>query len=351
MDLQLPGMSGIEATRAIVAADPDIRVLVLSLFEDEDSVFLALRAGARGYVLKDADEEELTGAIRAVARGEAIFSRASPGGCSRSSPRRARRPKVFPELTEREREILGLIAAGPSQSLDRPAAVAEPEDGRQLRLGDLRQAAGGRPRGGDDPRPRGRPRRLTRSGEAPVPASGRRVRLPRASSQPLTASSHTKNTSCSESSAGTAIRQERPAPRPTVSADSHRGSAPTASAPRPSSRTKAPSSAPATPTAASLMPSSAVTVPASKRSISRAASPGANEPTLTVTPATASPTAAAAATSPAARRDPGRDPGGEQHEHEQAGALQPDAGPERGSWADAPAGARAPPRASPATRA
>src|SRR5690349_5094740 len=63
MDLQLPGMSGIEATRAIVAAQPAVRVLVLSLFEDADSVFLALRAGARGYVLKDADEEELTAAL------------------------------------------------------------------------------------------------------------------------------------------------------------------------------------------------------------------------------------------------------------------------------------------------
>ncbi|TFV80194.1 response regulator transcription factor [Blastococcus sp. CT_GayMR20] len=112
MDLQLPGMSGIEATRAIGTADPDIRVLVLSLFEDEDSVFLALRAGARGYVLKDADEEEITGAIRAVARGEAIFSQAVAGRVLAffALPRPA--PKVFPELTEREREILGLIAQG-----------------------------------------------------------------------------------------------------------------------------------------------------------------------------------------------------------------------------------------------
>ena len=77
MDLQLPGISGIEATRAIVTADPDVRVLVLSLFEDEDSVFLALRAGARGYVLKDADEDELTGAMRAVARGRGDLQ---PGG-------------------------------------------------------------------------------------------------------------------------------------------------------------------------------------------------------------------------------------------------------------------------------
>ncbi len=112
MDLQLPGISGIEATRAIVAADPDVRVLVLSLFEDDDSVFLALRAGARGYVLKDADEEELTGAIRAVARGEAIFSQAVAGRVLAffAQPREA--PKVFPTLTDREREILALIARG-----------------------------------------------------------------------------------------------------------------------------------------------------------------------------------------------------------------------------------------------
>src|SRR4051812_21010506 len=112
MDLQLPGMSGIEATRAIVAAQPQAGVLVLTLFEDEESVFLALRAGARGYVLKDADEEELMGAIRAVHRGEAIFSR---GVAERvlayfAAPRPT--PKVFPTLTDREREILGLIAQG-----------------------------------------------------------------------------------------------------------------------------------------------------------------------------------------------------------------------------------------------
>ena len=79
MDLQLPGMSGIEATRAIVAAEPDVRVLVLTLFEDDDSVFPALRAGARGYVLKDADEEEITGRSGRSRAGEAIFSPAVAG--------------------------------------------------------------------------------------------------------------------------------------------------------------------------------------------------------------------------------------------------------------------------------
>jgi DNA-binding NarL/FixJ family response regulator len=112
MDLQLPGMSGIEATRAIVTADPDIRVLVLSLFEDEESVFLALRAGARGYVLKDADEDELTGAVRAVSRGEAIFSQAVAGRVLAFFAQDRPAPKVFPALTDREREILALIAQG-----------------------------------------------------------------------------------------------------------------------------------------------------------------------------------------------------------------------------------------------
>jgi len=114
MDLQLPGMSGVEATRAILAAEPGVRVLVLTLFEDEHSVFLALRAGARGYVLKDADEDELTDAIRAVARGEAIFGQAVAGRVLAyfAQPRPA--PEVFPELTDREREVLGLIAQGHS---------------------------------------------------------------------------------------------------------------------------------------------------------------------------------------------------------------------------------------------
>ncbi|TFV89846.1 response regulator transcription factor [Blastococcus sp. CT_GayMR16] len=112
MDLQLPGISGIEATRAIVGVDPDVRVLVLSLFEDEDSVFLALRAGARGYVLKDADEDEIISAIRAVARGEAIFSQAVAGRVLAFFAQPRQTPKVFPGLTDREREILALIAQG-----------------------------------------------------------------------------------------------------------------------------------------------------------------------------------------------------------------------------------------------
>jgi DNA-binding NarL/FixJ family response regulator len=113
MDLQMPDGGGIEATRAILAARPDARILVLTLFQDDDSVFLALRAGARGYVLKDAEEDDLIAAIRAVAGGAAIFS---PTIATRvltlfAAPRPAA-PVSFPTLTEREREILEWIARG-----------------------------------------------------------------------------------------------------------------------------------------------------------------------------------------------------------------------------------------------
>ncbi len=116
MDLQMPGGSGIEATREIVRTSPNIRVLIVTLFEDEESVFTALRAGARGYVLKDTDEEELVQAIRAVGRGEAIFS---PSVASRvlsyfAAQRPAAPPQAFPNLTDREREVLQLIAQGAS---------------------------------------------------------------------------------------------------------------------------------------------------------------------------------------------------------------------------------------------
>ncbi len=114
MDLQMPHVNGIEATRRIVQESPSVRVLVVTLFEDDDSVFMALKAGARGYVLKDADEEEMVLSIRAVGKGEAIFSAAVAERVLAyfASPPSAVLPQVFPTLTEREREILNLIAQG-----------------------------------------------------------------------------------------------------------------------------------------------------------------------------------------------------------------------------------------------
>jgi DNA-binding NarL/FixJ family response regulator len=114
MDIQMPGVNGIEATRAIVRGSPHVGVIVVTMFEDDDSVFSAIRAGARGYVLKGADQEEILKVIRAVAAGEAHFgpeiARRLMGFFSTPSP--AAPSEAFPELTAREREVLDLIAAG-----------------------------------------------------------------------------------------------------------------------------------------------------------------------------------------------------------------------------------------------
>lgn len=127
MDLQLPGGSGLDATREIVRLSPHIQILVVTLFEDDDSIFAALRAGARGYILKDTDEEEMIRAIRAVGSGEAIFSPAIANQLMDyfSSSSKKIPKEIFPELTNREREILELIAVGESnQSIAKSLSIS-----------------------------------------------------------------------------------------------------------------------------------------------------------------------------------------------------------------------------------
>lgn len=114
LDLQMPAGGGLGAIRELAQRATSSRILVVTLFDDDESVFTALKAGARGYVLKDADEAEMIRAIQAVAEGEAIFSPAIAARMMHyfAAPPTARAGASFPELTEREREVLTLIARG-----------------------------------------------------------------------------------------------------------------------------------------------------------------------------------------------------------------------------------------------
>ena len=118
MDLKMPGMNGIDATRRIHEIHPNMGVLVITMFDDDDSVFAAMRAGARGYLLKDADKEEVMRAIVAVNRGEAIFSPAIARrmmqyfSSSYDAGSRKNRLSELADLTERELDVLELIAQG-----------------------------------------------------------------------------------------------------------------------------------------------------------------------------------------------------------------------------------------------
>ena len=122
MDINMPGANGIEATRRIVTTSPHIGILMLTMFEDDDSVFAAMRAGARGYLLKGALKAEILRAIQAVSSGGVIFGAAIAQRMMRyfTGLKPVEPVALFPELTEREREILTLIAQGQSN-----AAIAE----------------------------------------------------------------------------------------------------------------------------------------------------------------------------------------------------------------------------------
>jgi len=112
MDLNMPGMNGIEATCRIVADSPHVAVLILSMFDDDVSIFSALRAGARGYLLKGADREQIRGGINAAAHGGIIFGAHLASRMLACFTDATAAPPVFPQLTDREREVLELVAQG-----------------------------------------------------------------------------------------------------------------------------------------------------------------------------------------------------------------------------------------------
>jgi DNA-binding NarL/FixJ family response regulator len=128
MDLHMPGVDGVAATREIVQRAPGTAIIVLTMFDDDDSVFAAMRAGARGYLLKGTNQADLIRAIHLVAAGGAMFG---PAVAQRvmeffARPRHAAAPPAFPQLTDREHEILDLIAQGqPNHSIAVRLSISE----------------------------------------------------------------------------------------------------------------------------------------------------------------------------------------------------------------------------------
>ena len=120
MDIRMPVLDGIEATRRIVSAQPGTRVLILTTFGLDEYVYDALRAGASGFMLKDAPPEELLAAVEVVAHGDALIAPAVTRlvieEFARRSPPPSSPPPVLDELTSREREVLGLLARGLSNA-------------------------------------------------------------------------------------------------------------------------------------------------------------------------------------------------------------------------------------------
>ncbi|PYI54001.1 response regulator transcription factor [Paenibacillus flagellatus] len=116
MDIRMPGLNGIEVTSSIKSVHRDIQILILTMFKDDSSVFTAIKSGAKGYILKDSDKDDIIRAIRAVAAGEAIFHGDVADRMIELVTKPLSRIDEFPELTYREKEVLLLLADGLSNA-------------------------------------------------------------------------------------------------------------------------------------------------------------------------------------------------------------------------------------------
>ena len=136
MDIQMPGLNGIDTTRTIVTSAPQVSVIMLTMFDNDESVFSAMRAGARGYLLKGAGKDEIVRAVRAAAHGEAVFGPSLARrmqsyftGAARFAETQP--ANALPALTEREREVLELLARGNSTAEIAQALIGQRKDGAQ----------------------------------------------------------------------------------------------------------------------------------------------------------------------------------------------------------------------------
>jgi DNA-binding NarL/FixJ family response regulator len=113
MDLAMPGLSGVEATRRVVAEYPGTAVLVVTMNDDDETVFAALKAGARGYLVKESPAADIARAVESVARGESVLGARISGQVLAAAVGSGKvAPQAFPQLTAREREVLELVARG-----------------------------------------------------------------------------------------------------------------------------------------------------------------------------------------------------------------------------------------------
>ena len=162
LDLNMPDGDGLWVCGQLRAAGSSTRALILTMYDDDENVLAALRAGAYGYTLKGSGPDELVAAVRSVARGEALFG-AGIAARMLSHFSRTATASPFPQLTEREHEVLALLAAGHDNACSGTPAGRQQQDGPQPRLQHRHQAAGRRPIGSHHPSARRRPGRGDRS--------------------------------------------------------------------------------------------------------------------------------------------------------------------------------------------